>query len=294
MKTITDYFSDGGILMTPANIALFSDFYSDSSNAIVENILENEFPYRIIYNRFSTNDKIENAILCLFNFKKYEFTKLYNSTLLNYDPLKNMNYTINNTQNKTNTGTQNTNINIENSGNDTTSDTETGNNTKNLTEGGTNTTTESDTLGGNDVINSTDGATNTGKKNTYDNSTLQDITEDTTSGTNQNTTTYGKTDNKTITENFGKTENETDSNTLNKSSSITYGKKENNTNLRTDNLNEGITGNQTYSGYQSIDFQKIIEGERTLSLFDFLHIIAENIINYITYDLFYEVSEDET
>lgn len=224
---------------------------------------------------------IQNIIENLYNANKYKYETLYNTTLLKYEPLQNYNRTeeVEDTTNRSGT-------------NDTTFgsriDTNTTNNTTNIgAQDNTNTDNETTKIG---AINTETNSSTSKKGNEtnekeiapYDSETYYNQEKDTLSFNNRTdtnestTTTNARTDTRTNTntEQVGARKDTTES-----SMSNTFGEH---TDATSRNENETYThSSHMYGNIGVTTSQQMLQSEREVAYFNFVSIVAHDIIKLI-------------
>lgn len=224
---------------------------------------------------------IQNIIINLYNANKYKYETLYNTTLLKYEPLQNYDKTEEVTDNTERTGTNDTIFGSR-------TDNSTTNNTTNIgAQDNTNKDDETTKIG---VIN-TETNSSTSKKGSesnekevapYDSETYYNQEKDTLSFTNRSdtnnskTTTDARTDTRTnnSTEKIGARKDTTNSSTSN-----TFGEH---TDATSRNENETYTHkSHMYGNIGVTTSQQMLESEREVAYFNFVSIVAHDIIKLI-------------
>lgn len=224
---------------------------------------------------------LQNAIVNWYNTHKYQYEKLYNTTLLKYEPLQNYDRTEEITDNTERNGTNDTTFGSR-------TDTSTTNNTTNIGEqDNTNTDNETTKIG---KIN-TKTNSSTSKKGSesnekevapYDAETYYNQEKDTLSFTNRTdtnesaTTTDARTDTRTNTntEKVGARIDTTESSTSN-----TFG---GHTDATSRNENETYTHtSHMYGNIGVTTSQQMLASEREVAYFNFVPIVAHDIIKLI-------------
>lgn len=224
---------------------------------------------------------IQNAIVNWYNTHKYQYETLYNTTLLKYEPLQNYDRTEEITDKTERIGTNDTTFGSR-------TDTSTVNNTTNIgAQDNTNTDNETTKIG---AINTETNST-TSKKGSesnekevapYDSESYYNQEKDTLSFTNRNdtnnskTTTNARTDTRTntITEKVGAREDTTKSSTSN-----IFGEH---TDATSRNENETYTHkSHMYGNIGVTTSQQMLESEREVAYFNFVSIVAHDIIKLI-------------
>lgn len=224
---------------------------------------------------------LQNAIVNWYNTHKYQYEKLYNTTLLKYEPLQNYDRTEEITDNTKRIGTNDTAFGSR-------TDTSTINNTTNIGEqDNTNTDNETTKIG---KIN-TETNSSTSKKGSesnekevapYDAETYYNQEKDTLSFTNRtdtntsSTTTDARTDTRTnnSTEKIGARIDTTKSSTSN-----TFG---GHTDATSRNENETYTHtSHMYGNIGVTTSQQMLASEREVAYFNFVSIVAHDIIKLI-------------
>lgn len=224
---------------------------------------------------------LQNVIVNWYNSHKYQYETLYNTTLLKYEPLQNYNRTEEVEDTTSRTGTDDTTFGSR-------TDTSTTNNTTNTgAQDNTNTDNETTKIG---TIN-TETNSSTSKKGSesnekevapYDAETYYNQEKDTLSFTNRTdtntsaTTTDARTDTRTnnSTEKIGARIDTTESSTSN-----TFGGHTDAT-----NRNENETYTHTSHMYGNIGVttsQQMLQSEREVAYFNFVSIVAHDIIKLI-------------
>ena len=224
---------------------------------------------------------LQNIIVNWYNTHKYQYETLYNTTLLKYEPLQNYDRTEEITDTTERNGTDNTNFGSR-------TDTSIVNNTTNIgAQDNTNTDDETTKIG---VIN-TETNSSTSKKGSesnekevapYDAETYYNQEKDTLSFTNRSdtnnstTTTNARTDTRTNTntEKVGARKDTTESSTSN-----TFGEHTDATNR---NENETYThSSHIYGNIGVTTSQQMLQSEREVAYFNFVSIVAHDIIKLI-------------
>lgn len=224
---------------------------------------------------------LQNIIVNWYNSHKYQYETLYNTTLLKYEPLQNYNRTEEITDNTKRNGTNDTTFGSR-------TDTSTTNNTTNIGEqDNTNTDNETTKIG---KIN-TETNSSTSKKGSesnekevapYDAETYYNQEKDTLSFTNRTdtnesaTTTDARTDTRTNTNNekVGARIDTTESSTSN-----TFG---GHTDATSRNENETYTHtSHMYGNIGVTTSQQMLASEREVAYFNFVSIVAHDIIKLI-------------
>lgn len=242
---------------------------------------ELEIRYRLEDSVLKKPSIIQNIIVNLYNVNKYKYETLYNTTLLKYEPLQNYNRTEEVTDNTERSGTNDTTFGSR-------TDTSTTNNTTNIgAQDNTNTDNETTKIG---TIN-TETNSSTSKKGSesnekevapYDAETYYNQEKDTLSFTNRTdtntstTTTDARTDTRTntTTEKVGAREDTTTSSTSN-----ILGEHTDATNR---NENETYTHkSHMYGNIGVTTSQQMLESERKVAYFNFVSIVAHDIIKLI-------------
>ena len=224
---------------------------------------------------------LQNVIVNWYNSHKYQYETLYKTTLLKYEPLQNYNRTeeVNDTTNKT--GSDDTTFGSR-------TDTSTTNNTTNIgAQNNTHTDNETTKIG---TIN-TETNSSTSKKGSessekevapYDSETYYNQEKDTLSFTNRTdtntsaTTTDARTDTRTnnSTEKVGAREDTTTSSTSN-----TFG---GHTDATSRNENETYThSSHMYGNIGVTTSQQMLQSEREVAYFNFVSMVAHDIIKLI-------------
>lgn len=224
---------------------------------------------------------LQNVIVNWYNSHKYQYETLYNTTLLKYEPLQNYDRTEEITDNTERHGTNDTTFGSR-------TDTSTTNNTTNIgAQDNTNTDNETTKIG---KIN-TETNSSTSKKGSesnekevapYDTETYYNQEKDTLSFTNRTdtnesaTTTDARTDTRTntISEKLGGREDTTNSSTSN-----TFG---GHTDAISRNENETYTHtSHMYGNIGVTTSQQMLASEREVAYFNFVSIVAHDIIKLI-------------
>lgn len=224
---------------------------------------------------------LQNAIVNWYNTHKYQYEKLYNTTLLKYEPLQNYDRTEEITDNTERNGTNDTTFGSR-------TDTSTTNNTTNIgAQDNTNTDNETTKIG---AIN-TETNSSTIKKGSesnekevapYDAETYYNQEKNTLSFTNRSdtnestTTTNARTDTRTNTNNekVGARKDTTESSTSN-----TFG---GHTDATSRNENETYTHtSHLYGNIGVTTSQQMLASEREVAYFNFVSIVAHDIIKLI-------------
>ena len=240
-----------------------------------------EIRYRLEDSALENPSIIKNIIVNLYNANKYKYETLYNTTLLKYEPLQNYDRTEEVTDNTERTGTDDTTFGSR-------TDTSTANNTTNIgAQDNTNKDDETTKIG---AIN-TETNSSTSKKGSesnekevapYDSENYYKQEKDTLSFTNRSdtnnstTTTNARTDTRTntITEKMGARKDTTES-----SMSNTFGEHTDSTNR---NENETYTHkSHMYGNIGVTTSQQMLESERKVAYFNFVSIVAHDIIKLI-------------
>ena len=287
--TINDY-----IVLVGSNPFTNADFitngYAPLNDPTFQSVLSDyiSFNHGNLNIRYTLEDQVtnnpsilQNAIVNWYNSHKYQYETLYKTTLLKYEPLQNYNRTeeIEDTTNKT--GTDDTTFGSR-------TDTSTTNNTTNIgAQDNTNTDNETTKIG---TIN-TETNSSTSKKGSesnekevapYDAETYYNQEKDTLSFTNRTdtntsvTTTDARTDTRTnnSTEKIGARIDTTESSTSN-----TFG---GHTDATSRNENETYTHtSHMYGNIGVTTSQQMLESEREVAYFNFVSIVAHDIIKLI-------------
>ena len=273
--TNEDFMTNG---YTPLNDTTFQTTLRDY---ISFNHGDLEIRYRLEDSALENPSIIQNIIVNLYNANKYKYETLYNTTLLKYEPLQNYDRTEEITDKTERTGTDNATFGSR-------TDTSTTNNTTNIgAQDNTNKDDETTKIG---VIN-TETNSSTSKKGSesnekevapYDSENYYKQEKDTLSFTNRSdtnnstTTTNARTDTRTntITEKVGARKDTTESSTSN-----TFGGHTDATNR---NENETYTHkSHIYGNIGVTTSQQMLESEREVAYFNFLSIVAHDIIKLI-------------
>ena len=242
---------------------------------------ELEIRYRLEDSALENPSIIQNIIVNLYNANKYKYETLYNTTLLKYEPLQNYDKTEEVTDNTERTGTNDTTFGSR-------TDNSTTNNTTNIgAQDNTNTDNETTKIG---TINTETNST-TSKKGSesnekevapYDSESYYKQEKDTLSFTNRSdtnnstTTTNARTDTRTntTTEKVGARED-----TITSSTSNTFG---GHTDAISRNENETYTHkSHMYGNIGVTTSQQMLESEREVAYFNFVSIVAHDIIKLI-------------
>ena len=273
--TNEDFMTNG---YTPINDTTFQSVLSDY---ISFNHGELNIRYRLEDSALENPSIIQNIIVNLYNANKYKYETLYNTTLLKYEPLQNYDRTEEVTDKTERNGTDNATFGSR-------TDTSTTNNTTNIgAQDNTNTDNETTKIG---TINTETNST-TSKKGSesnekevapYDSENYYKQEKDTLSFTNRSdtnnstTTTNARTDTRTntITEKIGARKDTTESSTSN-----TFG---GHTDATSKNENETYTHkSHIYGNIGVTTSQQMLESEREVAYFNFLSIVAHDIIKLI-------------
>ena len=273
--TNADFIANG---YTPLNNATFQSVLSDY---ISFNHGELNIRYRLEDSVLENPSIIQNIIVNLYNANKYKYETLYNTTLLKYEPLQNYDRTEEVTDSTERTGTNDTTFGSR-------TDTSTANNTTNIgAQDNTNKDDETTKIG---VINTETNST-TSKKGSesnekevapYDSENYYNQEKDTLSFTNRSdtnnstTTTNARTDTRTntTTEKIGDRKDTTESSTSN-----TFG---GHTDATSRNENETYTHkSHMYGNIGVTTSQQMLESEREVAYFNFVSIVAHDIIKLI-------------
>ena len=237
--------------------------------------------YRLEDSALENPSIIQNIIVNLYNANKYKYETLYNTTLLKYEPLQNYDRTeeVEDTTNRT--GTNDTIFGSH-------TDTSTANNTTNIgAQDNTNTDNETTKIGAINTETNSSTSKNGSESNEkevapYDAETFYKQEKDTLSFTkrtdtnNSTTTTNARTDTRTNTntENVGARKDTTESSTSN-----TFGER---TDATSRNENETYTHkSHMYGNIGITTSQKMLESEREVAYFNFVSIVAHDIIKLI-------------
>ena len=273
--TNEDFMSNG---YTPLNDTTFQTTLRDY---ISFNHGDLEIRYRLEDSVLENPSIIQNIIVNLYNANKYKYETLYNTTLLKYEPLQNYDKTEEVTDNTERTGTNDTTFGSR-------TDTSTTNNTTNIgAQDNTNKDEETTKIG---AIN-TETNSSTSKKGSesnekevapYDSESYYKQEKDTLSFTNRSdtnnskTTTDARTDTRTnnSTEKLGAREDTTRGSTSN-----TFGEH---TDATSKNENETYTHkSHMYGNIGVTTSQQMLESEREVAYFNFVSIVAHDIIKLI-------------
>ncbi len=273
--TNVDFMANGYAPLNDAN------FQTTLKDYISFNHGELEIRYRLEDSAIKNSSVIQNIIVNLYNANKYKYETLYNTTLLKYEPLQNYDRTEEITDKTERTGTDDTTFGSR-------TDTSTANNTTNIgAQDNTNKDEETTKIG---AIN-TETNSSTSKKGSesnekevapYDSETYYNQEKDTLSFTNRTdtnnstTTTNARTDTRTNTntEKVGAREDTTKSSTSN-----TFGEH---TDATSRNENETYTHkSHMYGNIGVTTSQQMLESEREVAYFNFVSIVAHDIIKLI-------------
>ena len=273
--TNEDFMTNG---YTPLNDATFQSVLSDY---ISFNHGELNIRYRLEDSVLENPSIIQNIIVNLYNANKYKYNTLYNTTLLKYEPLQNYDRTEEVTDNTERTGTNDTTFGSR-------TDTSTTNNTTNIgAQDNTSADNETTKIG---TINTETNSTTSKKGNEsnekevapYDTETYYNQEKNTLSFTNRTdentstTTTDARTDTRTnnSTEKIGAREDTTTSSTSNN-----FGEH---TDASSRNENETYTHkSHIYGNIGVTTSQQMLESEREVAYFNFVSIVAHDIIKLI-------------
>ena len=240
-----------------------------------------EIRYRLENSVLENPSIIQNIIVNLYNANKYKYETLYNTTLLKYEPLQNYDKTEEVTDTTERSGTNNTNFGSR-------TDTSNTNNTTNIgAQDNTNTDNETTKIGAintetNNSISKKGSESNEKEVAPYDTETYYKQEKNTLSFTNRTdentskTTTDARTDTRTnnSTEKLGAREDTTNSSTSN-----TFGEHTDSTNR---NENETYTHkSHMYGNIGVTTSQQMLESEREVAYFNFVSIVAHDIIKLI-------------
>lgn len=273
--TNADFIENG---YTPLNDATFQSVLSDYIS----------FNHGILDIRYTLEEPvlknpsiIQNAVVNWYNTHKYQYEKLYNTTLLKYEPLQNYDRTEETTDTTERIGTDDTTFGSR-------TDTSTANNITNIgAQDNTNTDSETTKIG---TIN-TETNSSTSKKGSeanekevapYDAETYYNQEKDTLSFTNRTdtnnstTTTNARTDTRTNTntEQVGARKDTTESSTSN-----TFG---GHTDATSRNENETYTHkSHMYGNIGVTTSQQMLQSERKVAYFNFVSMVAHDIIKLI-------------
>lgn len=223
---------------------------------------------------------IQNAVVNWYNVHKYQYETLYNTTLLKYEPLQNYDRTEEVTDNTERIGSGDTTFGSR-------TDISTTNNTINIgAQDNTNTDNETTKIGAiNTETNSStskDGSESNEKKvapydtETYYNQEKNELSFTNRTDTNESTTTNERIDSRTNTntENVGARKDTTESSTSN-----TFG---GHTDATSRNENETYTHkSHIYGNIGVTTSQQMLESEREVAYFNFVSIVAHDIIKLI-------------
>ena len=256
-------------------------FQSVLSDYISFNYGELNIRYRLEDSVLENPSIIQNIIVNLYNANKYKYETLYNTTLLKYEPLQNYDRTEEVSDSTERTGTDDTTFGSR-------TDTSTVNNTTNIgAQDNTNKDDETIKIG---AIN-TETNSSTSKKGSesnekevapYDSESYYNQEKDTLSFTNRSdtnnstTTTNARTDTRTntTTEKIGGRKDTTESSTSN-----TFG---GHTDATSRNENETYTHkSHMYGNIGVTTSQQMLESEREVAYFNFVSIVAHDIIKLI-------------
>lgn len=287
--TINDY-----IVLVGSNPFTNADFivngYAPLNDTTFQSVLSDyiSFNHGNLNIRYTLEDSVtnnpsilQNAIVNWYNSHKYQYETLYKTTLLKYEPLQNYNRTEEVEDTTSRTGTNDTTFGSR-------TDTSTTNNTTNTgAQDNTNTDNETTKIG---TIN-TETNSSTSKKGSesnekevapYDAETYYNQEKDTLSFTNRTdtntstTTTDARTDTRTnnSTEKIGARIDTTESSTSN-----TFG---GHTDATSQNENETYTHtSHMYGNIGVTTSQQMLESEREVAYFNFVSIVAHDIIKLI-------------
>lgn len=240
-----------------------------------------EIRYRLEDSVLENPSIIQNIIVNLYNANKYKYKTLYNTTLLKYEPLQNYDRTEEVTDNTERTGTNDTTFGSR-------TDTSTTNNTTNIgAQNNTNEDNETTKIG---TIN-TNTNSSTSKKGNESNE-KEVAPYDTETYYNQEKNTLSFTDRTDANTSKTTTDSRTDTRTNNSNEKI--GAREDTTNSSTSNIfgehtdatsrNENETYTHKSHMYGNIGVttsQQMLESEREVAYFNFLSIVAHDIIKLI-------------
>lgn len=273
--TNSDFMSNGYV---PLNDVTFQSVLSDY---ISFNHGELNIRYILEDSVLENPSIIQNAVVNWYNTHKYQYETLYNTTLLKYEPLQNYDRTEEVTDNTERTGTGGTTFGSR-------TETSTTNNTTNIgAQDNTNTDNETTKIG---TIN-TKTNSSTSKKGSesnekevapYDTETYYNQEKNTLSFTDRTdtntstTTTDARTDTRTnnSTEKVGAREDTTKGSTSN-----TFGEH---TDSTSKNENETYTHkSHMYGNIGVTTSQQMLESEREVAYFNFVSIVAHDIIKLI-------------
>lgn len=263
---------------TPINDATFQSVLSDYISFNHGNL---DIRYTLEGSVLKNPSIIQNAVVNWYNTHKYQYETLYNTTLLKYEPLQNYDRTEEVTDNTERTGTDDTTFGSR-------TDTSKTNNTTNIgAQDNTNTDNETTKIG---TIN-TETNSSTSKKGSesnekevapYDSENYYNQEKDTLSfnnrtDTNNSTTiTNARTDTRTNTNNekVGAREDTAESSTSN-----TFGGHTDETNRKE---NETYTHkSHMYGNIGVTTSQQMLQSEREVAYFNFVSIVAHDIIKLI-------------
>ena len=273
--TNVDFMENG---YTPLNDTTFQSVLSDYISFNHGNL---DIRYTLEEPVLKNPSIIQNAVVNWYNTHKYQYEKLYNTTLLKYEPLQNYDRTEEITDETERTGTGDTTFGSR-------VDTSTVNNTTNIgAQDNTNTDNETTKIG---TIN-TETNSSTSKKGSetnekevapYDSETYYNQEKDTLSFTNRSdtnnstTTTNARTDTRTNTntEKVGARKDTAESSTSN-----TFG---GHTDATSRNENETYTHkSRMYGNIGVTTSQQMLQSEREVAYFNFVSIVAHDIIKLI-------------
>ena len=273
--TNADFMSNG---YAPLNDTTFQSVLSDY---ISFNHGELNIRYTLEDSVLENPSIIQNAIVNWYNTHKYQYETLYNTTLLKYEPLQNYDRTEEVTDNTERSGTNDTTFGSR-------TDTSIANNTTNIgAQDNTNMNDETTKIG---AIN-TETNSSTSKKGSesnekeiapYDTETYYNQEKDTLSFTDRTDTNTSKTKtdartdtrNNNITEKIGAREDTTKGSTSN-----TFGEH---TDSTSKNENETYTHkSHIYGNVGVTTSQQMLESEREVAYFNFVSIVAHDIIKLI-------------
>ena len=216
------------------------DYLGTENRDLVQSILKLKFGHREMY--FDNDTDVESTVLTVFQMHNYNWTKKYNTILLQYSPLISTDFT-----DKTS---------LTNSGADTTTSKEI--HTGTYTDDGN--TEKTGTVNNNNTV--TNNTTDATSKNTFDDNTL------TTTDSLLKTGTVSDSD--ITTNNLKDTVTNTHTNNLNDDQTIT------------NNFGHAINTVKTVTGRDNTTAQDLILKEREIAEYNFFEMIADEITDFIT------------
>lgn len=263
---------------TPLNDATFQSVLSDYISFNHGNL---DIRYTLEEPVLKNPSIIQNAVVNWYNMHKYQYEKLYNTTLLKYEPLQNYDRTEEVTDNTERTGTGDTTFGSR-------TDTSTANNITNIgAQDNTNTDNETTKIGAINTETNSSTSKNGSESNEkevapYDSETYYNQEKDTLSFSNRTdtnestTTTNARTDTRTNT-NTEKVGARKD--TIESSTSNTFG---GHTDATSRNENEKYTHkSHMYGNIGVTTSQQMLQSEREVAYFNFVSIVAHDIIKLI-------------